>query len=81
MALIGVVLDWREPAGAAAYDLGDFRVAMCVQYVFWTLGALQILRYRHKALAHLERLHPGAVAQLKRGEPFVHPGFADREGI
>jgi len=81
IALIGVVLDWREPAGAAAYDLGDFRVAMCVQYAFWALGALQILRYRFKALAHLERLHPGAVAQLKRGEAFVHPGFADREGI
>jgi len=81
MALIGVVLDWREPRGATAYDLGDFRVAMCVQYVFWILGALQILRYRYKALAHLERLHPGAVEQLKRGEPFVHPGFADREGI
>jgi sugar phosphate permease len=81
MALIGVVLDWREPRGATAYDLGDFRVAMCVQYVFWALGSFQILRYRYKALAHLERLHPGAVAQLKRGEPFVHPGFADREGI
>ncbi|CUR57570.1 putative transmembrane transport protein [metagenome] len=81
MALIGVVLDWREPRGSSAYDLGDFRVAMCVQYLFWTLGAVQILRYRRKAIAHLHRVHPGAVESMKRGEPFVHPGFADREGV
>jgi sugar phosphate permease len=81
MALVGVVLDWREPAGTSSYGLGDFRVAMSVQYLFWGFGAVQILRYRHKALAHLHRVHPGAVEMLKRGEPFVHPGFADREGV
>jgi len=81
MWLVGAVLDWRQPGGSTAYDLDDFRVAMCVQYLFWVVGAAQILRYRRKAVAHLHRVHPGAVESMKRGEPFVHPGFADREGV
>jgi MFS family permease len=81
MAFVGLVLDLRQPAGQAAYDLGDFRVAMCVQYVFWAVGVFQVLRYRRKALAHLVRVHPGAVEQLQRGETFVHPGIGDREGV
>ena len=39
MALVGIVLDLREPAGVAAYGLDDFRVALSVQYLFWALGA------------------------------------------
>lgn len=81
MALIGLILDVLEPGGATAYGLGDFRVAMCAQYLFWGFGSLQILRYRRKAVAHLHRMHPGAVESMKRGEPFVHPGFGDREGV
>ncbi len=81
MGLVGLVLDLREPAGQAAYDLGDFRVAMCVQYVFWGLGAVQVVRYRRKAIAHLARVHPGAIDQLRRGETFVHPGVGEREGV
>ena len=81
MAAIGVVLDLREPAGVDAYDLNDFRAAMAVQYVFWLVGGIQILRYRRKALTHLRRVHPGAIETMKRGEPFVHPGFGDREGV
>jgi len=74
MALVGLVLDVREPRGADFYDLTDFKVALSVQYVFWAVGAAQMVRYRRKAIAHLRREHPGAVEQLKRGEPFVHPG-------
>ncbi len=81
MGLVGFVLDLREPAGQAAYDLGDFRVAMCVQYVFWGIGVVQVLRYRRKAVAHLARVHPGAIEQLKRGETFVHPGIGESEGV
>ncbi|KRF16690.1 MFS transporter [Nocardioides sp. Soil797] len=81
MGLIGVILDWREPRGASSYDLADFRVALCAQYVFWAVGATQILRYRRKAIAHLRREHPGAVERMQLGEPFVHPGFNDREGV
>jgi hypothetical protein len=81
IALIGLVLDYREPRGASAYDLADFKAAMSVQYVFWILGGLQILRYRRKAIAHLHRVHPGAVEQLRRGETFVHPGIGEHEGV
>jgi sugar phosphate permease len=81
MGLVGVGLDAVEPRGAAAYDLGDFRVAMCALYPFWALGTVQVLRYRRRAILHLRRVHPGAVEQLQRGEPFTHPGFHDREGV
>ena len=80
MALVGILLDLQS-GGSTAYDLGDFRVAMSVQYLFWGLGAYMILRYRRKAVAHLQRVHPGAVESMKRGEAFVHPGFSDREGV
>jgi sugar phosphate permease len=81
MYLIGRVLDMRSAAGGGGYGLDDFRAAMSVQYVVWAVGITQVLRYRRKALAHLRRVHPGAVEQLKRGEPFVHPGFSDTEGV
>jgi len=81
MALVGWVLELREPGGVAAYGLDDFRVALSVQYLFWAFGAFQVVRFRRKAIAHLRRVHPGAVESLKRGEPFVHPGFPDREGL
>lgn len=81
MALIGVVLDVREPSGTAAYGLDDFRVAMSMQYVFWVIGAVQVIRFRRRAIAHLKRVHPGAVESMRRGEHFVHPGIGDREGL
>jgi MFS family permease len=82
MGLIGVLLDWHSHGvGSKEYDLGDFRVAMSVQYVFWVLGAIQILRYRRKAIHHLNRVHPGVVEQMKRGEAFAHLGFHEREGV
>ena len=81
MGLVGVVLDLREPGGMAAYDLGDFRLALSVQFLFWGLGVVQILRYRRKGLAHLRRVHPGVVEEMKKGIPFVHPGIGDREGV
>jgi predicted MFS family arabinose efflux permease len=81
MAAIGIILDVREPRGASAYTLGDFRVALCAQYAFWLVGATQILRYRRKAVAHLRRVHPGAAEAMKRGETFVHPGVGDHEGV
>ena len=80
MALVGLLLDLTT-GGRGDYELGDFRIAMASQYLVWGLGVVQVLRYRRKAIAHLERHHPGAVEQLKRGETFVHPGIGDREGV
>jgi len=80
MALIGVVLDLSSSGGMESYTLGDFKLAMSVQYVFWTLGVVQTLRYRRRGLAHLARVHPGSVEQMRAGHPFVHPGIGT-EGV
>ena len=33
------------------------------------------------AIHHLNRVHPGVVEQMKRGEAFAHLGFHEREGV
>lgn len=80
MALIGVVLDLSQAGGMDAYGLDDYRLAMAVQYPFWILGVVQILRYRRRGLDHLRRVHPGALEEMAAGRPFVHPGIGT-EGI
>ncbi|QBX54878.1 MFS transporter [Nocardioides seonyuensis] len=80
MAIIGVVLDLVEPRGMASYTLDDFRLAFATQYLFWGFGIVQVLRYRRRGIEHLERVHPGAVEQLRAGEQFVHPGIGT-EGV
>ena len=42
---VGLVLDART-GGAARFGLADFRVAMAVQYFFWAVGVLGIVRSR-----------------------------------
>jgi len=71
MALIGVMLDHAEPRGMSAYELGDFRLALCAQYLVWALGITQIVRLRFLAIRHLDEVHPGAVEELRAGRPFV----------
>jgi MFS family permease len=46
--LIGLILDART-GGTADYDLGDFRVAMAVQYLIGGIGVIGILRTRRLA--------------------------------
>lgn len=81
MALIGLVLDQRAPAGSASYDLDDFRVAFCVQYAFWGFGVAQMLRYRQRALARMRRDHPDEYAAMRGGQAHAHLGFGDDEGL
>jgi hypothetical protein len=80
MALIGLVLDLSEPGGMSAYTHDDFRLAMSVQFLFWGLGCVQVVRYRRRAIAHLRRVHPGAVEELRSGRGWVHPGIGE-EGV
>ncbi len=75
IALIGVVLDRLAPGGPADYTLEHFRVAMSVQFVFWGIGVVQLVRYRRKSLAHLEEVGPAALEALRRGDTLL-PGIS-----
>lgn len=43
---VGLILDWRTPGDSTAYTPEAFRWAMSFQYVLWTLGLVQVYRYR-----------------------------------
>ena len=74
IGLIGLILDHRSPGGPATYELADFRVAMAVQFPFWALGALQLVRYRRKGHALIGQ-HPGAMQALREGQALL-PGLS-----
>ena len=75
IGLIGIVLDRLAPGGPADYTLDDFRIAMSVQFLFWGLGVVQLVRYRRKSLRHIEEVHPQALDALRRGETLL-PGIS-----
>jgi len=55
---IGVVLDAVTPGASTDYSARAFKLAMCVQYVGWIVGGVQVWRYRRRARAHLARTEP-----------------------
>jgi MFS family permease len=75
IALIGVVLDQLAPGGQQDYTLDDFRIAMSVQFVFWGVGIVQLVRYRRKSLRHIEEVSPGALDALRGGDTLL-PGIS-----
>ncbi|MGY1730947.1 nitrate/nitrite transporter [Geodermatophilus sp. SYSU D01045] len=52
---IGAVLDVLTPGASTAYDLGAFRAAFAVQYLFWAIGLVGVLRHRRALRARLAR--------------------------
>ena len=64
---IGLILDWRTPGASTEYSPNAFRWAMSFQYVLWSLGLVQIWRYRIKARARLKSEDPDLWAELSRG--------------
>lgn len=52
--LVGVVLDVRT-GGASTYGLADFKVALLVQYGFWAVGLVGILRTRRLVRRRMAR--------------------------
>ena len=50
--LIGLILDART-GGTAAYTIGDFKIAMSVQYLVGAIGLIGILRTRRLARRRL----------------------------
>ncbi len=75
IALIGIVLDHLAPGGPADYTLDHFRAAMSVQFAFWGVGLVQLVRYRRKSLRHIEEVHPAALDALRRGDTLL-PGIS-----
>jgi MFS family permease len=49
--VIGVILDVRAPAGN--FDLGDFKVAFCFQYLLWAFGLVSLVRSRRLTRANM----------------------------
>ncbi len=48
IALIGIVLSLSSGGGPNSYSLGDFRLALSVQYLFWAIGTLGVLHNRRR---------------------------------
>ena len=71
VTLIGFILDRVAPGGPTTYTVDSFRIAMSAQYLVWTLGVVQILRYRHKARRGLQESDPEAYAALRAGQSIV----------
>ncbi|MDQ4086294.1 MAG: MFS transporter [Actinomycetota bacterium] len=65
---VGLVLDALTPGTSTDYAPADFRLAMCVQYLVWAFGLLQLWRYRRRTRRHLWDTDPHAYAALRRGE-------------
>jgi len=52
---VGAVLDLLTPGASTAYSLDAFRAAFSVQYVFWAVGLVGVLRHRKQLRARLAR--------------------------
>ncbi len=52
---VGIILDWRTPGASTDYTPSAFRWAMSAQYVLWSVGLVQIVRYRRRARAVIDR--------------------------
>jgi MFS family permease len=74
---VGVVLDLLTPGPSTAYDLDAFRAAFAVQYVFWAIGLVGVLRHRKEMRARLARdgivlapLYVAVTARLRGGSAY-----------
>jgi MFS family permease len=70
---IGFVLDAVTPGSSTSYSGGAYRVAMCVQYVGWVIGGIQLWRYRHLARMHLADTQPETFRDMSGLEQYPTP--------
>jgi len=61
VVVIGLVLDWRTPAGEG-YTAEAFRWAMSAQYVLWAVGLANIWRSRRRTRRHVAAVPVGSAA-------------------
>ena len=74
---VGAVLDLLTPGSSTDYDLGAFRTAFAVQYVFWGIGLVGVLRHRRQLRERLARdgvvlapLYAAVGARLRGGSAY-----------
>jgi len=74
---VGAVLDLLTPGGSTVYSLDAFRAAFAVQYVFWAVGLVGVLRHRRQLRDRLARdgvvlapLHVAVGARLRGGSAY-----------
>nr|WP_204332037.1 MFS transporter [Geodermatophilus sabuli] len=74
---VGAVLDVLTPGGSTDYSLDAFRAAFAVQYVFWAIGLVGVLRHRRQLRARLARdgvvlapLRVAVTARLRGGSAY-----------
>ena len=70
---IGLVLDAVTPGASTDYGAAAYKWAMCVQYLFWIGGGLQVWRYRYRARAHLADTQPETFRDMSGLEEYVRP--------
>jgi MFS family permease len=77
---VGAVLDLLTPGGSTAYSLDAFRAAFAVQYLFWVVGAVGVVRHRRQVRARLARegvvlapLHRALRARLRGRSAYPLP--------
>ncbi|MCW2838544.1 MAG: transporter [Aeromicrobium sp.] len=62
---IGLILDWRTPGVGSDYTPSAFRWAMSAQYLLWTVGVVQIWRYRVRTRAKIMVEEPEAYGRTR----------------
>jgi hypothetical protein len=74
---VGAVLDLLTPGGSTDYSLGAFRAAFSVQYVFWAVGLVGVVRHRRQLRDRLARdgvvlapLYAAVGARLRGGSAY-----------
>ncbi len=71
---VGAVLDALTPGASTAYDLGAFKAAFAVQYLFWAIGLAGVLTHRRRLRDRLAGdgvvltpLYSAMVSRVQRG--------------
>jgi MFS family permease len=84
---IGAVLDALTPGSSTDYDLSAFRAAFAVQYVFWAIGGVGVIRHRRELRARMARdgvvlvpLVTAVSARLRGRSAYASPTTPPTEG-
>jgi MFS family permease len=77
---IGLVLDAVTPGSSTNYSPHAYHLAMCVQYVGWLVGGIQVWRHRYRARAHLADHHPETFRRWSGLDEWRSPKSVRRRG-